>query len=275
MIQLILITDDPVVAAASDTCGVDQVMVDLESRGKAQRQRGRNTVISRHKITDITAIRAVLRSSKLLVRINPWSADSPQEVEAVLDAGADSVMLPMFTRVEEVEKLVSAVRGRAECCLLLETGAALARVHQFLEVEGIGAVHVGLNDLHMSLGLDFMFELLSGGIVEYLAEQIVPTGVRFGFGGVGRIGHGKVPAQMILAEHVRLGSQQVILSRDFRNAVTDVGIGSHSDLRVAVDEIRQQVHEIGSWNKEQFAANAADLRASVQAVVKSCSREPR
>jgi hypothetical protein len=84
-----------------------------------------------------------------------------------------------------------------------------------LRVDGIDEVYIGLNDLHLSMGLDFMFELLSGGIVEYLATKIKKKGIRFGFGGISRLGGGVVDSRLVLSEHVKSGSQVVILSRDF------------------------------------------------------------
>ena len=42
---------------------------------------------------------------------------------------------------------------------------------------------------------------------------------KFGFGGIARIGEGDLPSDNILGEHVRLGSQSVILSRTFKGVV--------------------------------------------------------
>jgi hypothetical protein len=60
-----------------------------------------------------------------------------------------------------------------------------------------------------------MFELLSGGIVEYVTTKIKKKGIRFGFGGISRLGGGVVDSRLVLSEHVKSGSQVVILSRDF------------------------------------------------------------
>ena len=52
------------------------------------------------------------------------------------------------------------VNKRVKTCLLLETSQALCRLDDILTLEGIDEIHIGLNDLHLSMGLDFMFELL-------------------------------------------------------------------------------------------------------------------
>ena len=108
--------------------------------------------------------------------------------------------------------------GRARVCLLLETAPAVARVDQIARVPGVDEIHVGLNDLHISLGLDFMFELVAGGIVEHVRDRVAAASpaIRFGFGGGARISavHPVTPSD-ILGEHVRLGSRMIILSRTF------------------------------------------------------------
>ncbi|AQP45767.1 hypothetical protein [Tessaracoccus flavus] len=60
-----------------------------------------------------------------------------------------------------------------------------------------------------------MFELLTDGTVESLCRRLSQAGVRYGFGGVARLGRGDLPAERIVAEHVRLGSSMAILSRAF------------------------------------------------------------
>jgi hypothetical protein len=216
--NLIYITADPDRAIIADRAGVDRVMVDLEIIGKEQRQAKRNTVISRHTFDDVSRVRSVLRKSRLMVRVNPIHAQTQAEVAACLDRGAEILMLPMFTTVREVEQFVRVVDGRADCTLLLETAPALARAPEILSVEGISDVLIGLNDLHIAMKLDFMFELIAWGIVPYLAAQCRERKMMFGVGGVGRIGSGPLDARLICAEHVAMGSQMVILSRDFNKS---------------------------------------------------------
>ena len=48
---------------------------------------------------------------------------------------------------------------------------------KILEVDGIDEIYIGLNDLHIGLGLDFMFETLSGGLIDYMAEKIKAKGI--------------------------------------------------------------------------------------------------
>lgn len=266
-LNLLYITREPAVAEVLQHCGVDWVFVDLETLGKAERQAGRNTVKSDHTVEDVRTVRAVLGRAQLLVRINPWGAHSQTEIDAVVAAGADIVMLPFFTTAAEVRAFVEAIDGRARCCLLLETPEACAVLDDVLAVPGIDHVHIGLNDLHMALGQRFMFEPLVDGTVDRIAEACHRHGVPFGFGGCARIGSLVPPAEDILAEHYRLGSSSVILSRSFCN------LQAMENLEVVEASICSGVAEIRAWEAELrkkdeafFEQNRESVRRDVLAV---------
>ena len=91
--------------------------IDLEKLGKEVRQKGMNTVKSNHSISDIKNIKKVLHSMPLLVRINPINKDSENEINQVINAGADIIMLPFFHNKNEVEKFIKFVAGRCKTML--------------------------------------------------------------------------------------------------------------------------------------------------------------
>jgi len=215
MLELIQITNDPAFAQRCDALGGFRLFVDLERLGKQERQAGLNTFISTHQLHDVGRVRAVLKRSPLMVRVNPLHAGTRAEVEAVLAEGADALMLPMFTTPGELLAFSGIVAGRAPIVPLLETAAALACVEQWAGTPGLQEIYVGLNDLHLSLGRRFMFEPLADGSVERVARVARDHGLRFGFGGVARLDEGLLCGRDVLAEHLRLGSQAVILTRTF------------------------------------------------------------
>ena len=96
------ITNNPDVALIAESAGVDRIFVDLEYIGKSDRQGGMDTVQSHHTIDDIAKIRRVLTKSELLVRCNPIHeatstfCSSQDEIDAIINSGADIVMLPFF-----------------------------------------------------------------------------------------------------------------------------------------------------------------------------------
>lgn len=243
--RLIFLTKEPEVGRLAERAGIDWIFVDLEYRGKADRQTGRDTVISAHSITDVARMRSVLTKAQLLVRVNPMGEWSAAEVDAAIGAGADILMLPFFTTAAEVASFIAMVRGRAKTCLLVETLAAVTAIDRILAVPGIDFVHIGLNDIHIERQTRFMFEFLADGSLDALAEKIRVSGIPFGIGGMARIGEKVPPAEAILAEHYRLGSSGVILARSFVGSVPagDMAalekalISGVHDVRVCEDEL--------------------------------------
>lgn len=215
MFNLMLITNNVDLAQHAVESGVSRIFVDLEINGKFERQGHLDTLISKHSMLDVIKIRHAIPSSELLVRLNPLFDGSALEIEEAVSAGADIIMLPMFKSAEEVTTFSEMIGGRAKLIPLVETAAAVNCISDVVKVKGVSEIYIGLNDLHRDLGLKFMFEPLVNGVVENLVLTIKEAGLPFGFGGLARIGEGTLPAELILAEHVRLGSSSVILSRTF------------------------------------------------------------
>lgn len=265
--KLMILCDDPKSAIDAQNAGIDRVFYDLEYIGKAERQHGRNTVKSNNSIDNIPAIRKVVTTSELLVRTNPIHAYSQAEVDKAVEYGADILMLPMVMDHHDVEQYVAMVGGRAKVCIMIETAAAMARLDKILAVKGVDEIFVGLNDLHITMGLTFMFELLSGGLVEYIAEKCNKAGIPFGFGGIARIGEGDLPSDYILGEHVRLGSQSVILSRTFKG-LAGVDANAHAiNLKEEVDKVREKMVQIRQWNSDDYKENIEKINLAVDKVL--------
>jgi hypothetical protein len=259
--EFISITNQIQIAEYFEQCGIDDIMVDLEIIGKRERQKDLNTVVSAHSIEDVEKITKSLKRSKCLVRINPIHPNSDTEIEEVIKRKADIIMLPMFTNAEEVKVFINRVDNRALKYLLLETPQAMVRIDDILEVKGIDAIHIGLNDLSIGMGLSFLYEPLIGGIVEYLAHKIVPRKIKFGFGGVSRLEKGR----NIISEHVRLGSQMVILNRDFRNyKETLAEIRQEVDVEKEIKKLELFIRSLEKSSSEVLEANRQSLIAEIK-----------
>jgi 2-keto-3-deoxy-L-rhamnonate aldolase RhmA len=268
-VELILITNDVSRASIAQDAGVDHVMLDLEINGKVERQGHLNTVISRHTFQDIENVRRVLKATKLLVRVNPIFEESEAEVDKCVELGADAIMLPMFTHPSEVESFVKLVRGRSEAWLLLETPQALVRCRAMLDIDGIDAVHIGLNDLHLGLGLNFMFEPLGEGVIDWVAKQISTRGAKLGIGGVARLQGGLLSAGLILSEHVRLKSSQVILSRDFLKIFDLPAAEARRTFKEEVSLLRSEVQRLQGVTGEELMDNHRTLQKLVRQIANS------
>lgn len=270
MLKLMYITNDPAVARIAVDAGVDRIFIDMEVLGKAERQGGMDTVQSHHVPADIAAVRSAIGDrAEIMARVNPLNPDSQAEINAAAANGADVIMLPMWRTVEDLRQLVQMVGGRAKVMPLLETDAAAEHLADALRVPGVDQMHIGLNDLHLCYHRKFLFQLLTDGTVDRLCTQLRAAGLPFGFGGVGRPGSGALPAEYIIGEHYRLGSQYVILSRSFCNTskVTDL-----DDIRriftEGVADVRRVERECAAWTQEQFDENHRRVCACVETIVR-------
>lgn len=271
--KLMILADTLDAALLAQNSGVDRIFYDLEFVGKAERQFGRNTVLSQNDIEDLPTLREGINKSELLVRTNPINPYTEMEVEKAIQYGADVLMLPMVMDHHDVETYVSIVKGRAKVCIMIETAASMARIDQILAVPGVDEIFIGLNDLHISMGLTFMFELLSGGLVEYIAEKCNKANIPFGFGGIARIGEGMLPSDYILGEHVRLGSTSVILSRTFKGVVGVDANARPVNLEEEVNKVRNRLAEISTWSASDHAENRKCIAEAVAAVVAKISNK--
>ena len=228
-LNLMYITNRPEVAKIVEDAGVDRVFLDLEYIGKADRQGGMDTVQSRHTLDDIKELSRTLRTSELLVRVNPIHeatkayCSSKEEIDIAIANGADILMLPYFKTVREVASFIEYTDGRAKTMPLVETPEAAAAIDEILALDGLDEIFVGLNDLSLGFGMKFMFQLLSDGTVEKLCMKFRQKGIPYGFGGIAALGKGALPSEYVIREHYRLGSTRAILSRSFCNTsvITD------------------------------------------------------
>lgn len=271
-LKLMYITNKPEVAKIAEASGVDWIFLDMEFIGKDARQGGLDTVQNHYTVKDIENIKAAVKTAKVLVRVNPIHdalpnyPSSKDEIEASITAGADILMLPFFKTIQEVKQFVRYVNGRAKTLLLMETVEAANLVDEILEEPGIDMIHLGLNDMHLELGMKFMFELLANGTVENLGKKIEAKGIPFGFGGIATLDGGALPGSMVLKEHVRLGSSMVIVSRSFCNTdvVTDLG-----EVKRIFDT---GISGLRALEKEASQADAAYLEENRKAVVAAVNK---
>ncbi len=255
-LKLMYITNNPVVATVAENAGVDRIWIDLEWIGKEERQSGMDTVKSNHVIEDVAKLRPFVKKSELMVRVNPLHDKSKEEIDVVIASGADLIMLPFFHSADEVKQFISLVNGRARTMLLLETKEAYEILDEIVNISGINEIHIGLNDLHLSYGMTFMFELLANGMVEKACEIIGRAKIPYGFGGVAKLGEGLLPAENVIAEHYRLGSSMAILSRTFCDTWTD----KHEDtlaqiFNCGVKALRDYEAELSGKDETFFKEN--------------------
>ena len=265
-LKLMYITNNSDVALIAEKYGVDRIWIDLETLGKEERQHNMNTVKSKHSIEDIKRIKPLLTKSDMLVRINPWNDNSEREINDVIAAGVDMIMLPMWKSATEVSNFLKVVDSRCKTTLLLETKEAAECLDEVLANGGMDEIHIGLNDLHLSYGMTFMFELLADGTVERLTKKIKAKGLPYGFGGIARLGEGDLPAERVIMEHYRLGSTRAILSLSFCNTDMTTDIEEIENIfKKNMKDLRN--FEIQMDKETEFEKNQKEVKRIVQKIV--------
>lgn len=249
-IKLMYITNRTEVAKIAEDSGVERIFVDMEYIGKADRQGGMNTVQNHHTVEDVRMIKNAVTKSEVMVRINPIHdateeyCGSKEEIDAVIEAGADLIMLPYFKTVEEVRVFLEMVAGRVRTIPLVETPEAVELIDEILELPGIDEIFIGLNDMSLGYGKKFMFEVLADGTVEMLCKKFAEKEIPYGFGGIASLGKGLLKGEYVIKEHYRLGSTCAILSRSFCN------ISQMESLEVAREIFERGVSDIREYEKE-------------------------
>lgn len=260
------ITNDSEIASYVEKCGISRIFIDLESIGKKERQGHLDTFISKHDFSDISPVKGSLKHAELLVRLNPYHENSKMEVDKAIQLGADIVMLPMIQNIEHVIRFGSYIGGRAKFIPLIETCYSAENIRNIEELPFVDELHIGLNDLHLELECKFMFELIANGYVENLVADLKKP---YGIGGIARVGDGKVPGEMIMAQHVRLGSSAVILSRSFYfgNSTVDE-LKENVDVKTEVSNLERFREEFTGLSDSAHRKKFQEFRSAVSEIVR-------
>jgi hypothetical protein len=240
-------TTDPALAAAGDRAGIQRIGIDFEHLGKAERQAGYDTRVSRHDWPDLAAVAAVLRRAAAFARLNSLHDGSAEEVERALSCGARVLMLPFFRTASEVERFVALVRGRAEVMALVETAPAAVRIREIMAVRGVDEIMIGLNDMRLQLGIANHFELLASPMIEGICGALRSDGRPFSLAGVARPGDPSmpVPSELVYAQYPRLGATGGLVTRSFMNGLAT------EHLPAAIAKLRR---ELSAWAAQDGAA---------------------
>lgn len=257
---LTAITSDPEIVSALDAAGANRIGIDIERIGKLHRQRQvPGARISTHQLDELSVVAARVTRAEVFARLNPLHDGSLAEVERALALGARVLMLPYFTGPREVAGFVGMIGGRASSVLLLETAAAVERLPEIVAVQGVSEIVVGLNDMHISLGLSHPFDVVVSDLMDTIAARVRDAGLRFGFGGLARFDDSTlpVPPDLVYAQYPRLNATSAWLARSFFAGLPSSAIGA------AVQGLRRR---ISYWAGQPVAA-WTDQREKLAAVL--------
>ena len=102
-------------------------------------------------------------------------------------------------------------------------------------------------------------------------------GKAFGFGGIAALGSGELPAEWILAEHVRLGSSSVILSSRFgRDIALDNADGRQERIKQALAALHNKEAELRKRSADEARRDAERTTEKIISLAKaSAAKTPR
>lgn len=203
---------------------------------------------------------ASLAGAKGFARLNPVHAGTGAEIDAALDAGAQVLMVPMVRSANDAAEFAGRVNGRAVTVVLVEHRDAVEQIDAIATTSGVDEIHIGVNDLSLSLGLSKRWEVLTGGLMRDVADCVRRAHRPFGFGGIGLPDDATlpVPSELVYAEHARLGATRALLSRSF-------GFGT----RATEADVRHARARLAAWRQASPEALDAAHVALEQAVASS------
>lgn len=212
----IAINNDPKQAQNLSECGIQQIMVDTEIMGKVERQGHKDTIISDHSLNDIIALKNLSLEAEIICRVNPFHNKTFEEIDTAIQNGADVIMIPMITSMENYQSMVDRIHGRAKVLPLIETPYSFFKLSEILDYSKLTQIHFGLNDLCISLGMKNLFEVLLSQTFQDTVSNLKTSGLIKGIGGIGdpQISQ-KVSPLALLNRYMKCGSNSVILSRSF------------------------------------------------------------
>lgn len=254
-LQFMFFTGEPELARQAAAAGIERVVVDLEIRGKRERQAGFDTEIAIGNIAIIAAMRRA-GSPPLVCRVNGPHPGSAVEIATVLDAGVEWLCFPMLRTVAELRELLTFTGGRARTMAMLETRAALENLPEMLACP-VDEFYIGLNDLAIECGHRFAFQFLADPLLAHAARLLAEK--PWGVGGMTVLDGGKpLPAAMLLDEYARLGCTRVILRRAFRRDIAG------RDWQTEIGALRARYHAARAYPAAVAEAAHARLLAQIR-----------
>ena len=263
-----MITNSPSIANYIVKNDVQRIFIDLEKIGKEERQSHLNTWISNHLESDISAIKNKITKGEILVRINPLNKNTKDELDTILTHNIDYIMMPMINCYEDIQELLSLLKKRTKFIPLLETKNSINDIQRILDDPDISEVYIGLNDLRISMKSKFLFEPLLNGLLDDIAKKINQKKIKWGFGGIARSGVGEIPCENILGEHIRLGSNNVILSRSFHaNSKTLEELNQNINFKEEIMKLRNSIYKWNHASKAELLENQLYLKKLIEKII--------
>lgn len=240
--KLFLFTTDEHIASNAMAAGVDGLVIDWEQAGKSDRQLNYDTQINADTVGDVVRLREALPQADILVRVEAQPGLMQDQVAAAIQAGASTLMLPMARTAQDVTLFLDAIAGRAASVIQIETQDLFENCADLKDLAWDYA-YIGLNDLAISRGREWLFEAFVDGTVDRIFDTL--PGRNIGLGGLTVVSGGfPLPFPKLFSEMARLGCAMTFMRRSFHREI--VG----RDLKAELDAARSLWHALDQRGRE-------------------------
>jgi hypothetical protein len=253
--ELVLFSTNPDWIHRNVAAGVAAIIVDWERNGKVQRQAGADTQIGTDTLEDLERVREAT-DARVLCRINGFGTETAREIDDAVSAGADEILLPMVTSVDQIERTLELARDRCGVGVLLETNEAIGSAESISRLP-ITRAYVGLNDLAIARRASSIFTpLVDGTIADVRPHFSMP----FGFGGLTLPDRGEpVPCRLLMSMMASNGANFSFLRRSYHRDM------SGRDPLVEIPRILAAIESAGRRTDHEIAGDMLELAGLVAA----------
>jgi hypothetical protein len=132
----------------------------------------------------------------------------------------------------------------------------------------VDEVMVGLNDLHLALGLANQFELVASPLMDLIAREVRQANLPFGFGGLSDPINDAlpVPPRIVHAQYPRLDATSAFVARKFQPPALGM-----EGFAAGIERCRSELDYWSQRGADKLAAARQELAAAAQAWRSSAS----
>jgi citrate lyase beta subunit len=187
--------------------------------------------ISSHSTSCLERLAGVVPPGRRFARTNAFSKQIAKELDLLVEFQAAAVMQPMARSSDEVATYAELLAGRARHIALIEHIDAVRSIESIAALGVVDELHIGLNDLALSMKVEDRFSLLNSSEVRRVSDCARDAGIPLGFAGIARIGDTTVPTrpELVYQAMAENGAVWTVLSRSFVDRSSDLA----EDVRAA------------------------------------------
>ena len=163
-----------------------------------------------HNFLDFENLRNFSPDINIFLRPDGDKIRNQEYAERILELNADFILFPKIENISSIKRFSESFHERGSRFIgMIESQQGLDKLDDFLAIETVNGVYLGLHDLSKSLGYESAFEASKAGYLDKLAEHAFKANKPFGFTGISPAMSDEMIFSLI-KEHARLGSTMTL-----------------------------------------------------------------